>query len=92
MSSNEKLTVKELDPHDPMELTGMVVPADAGADLEMMHAFIDEYLWQGFSPAKILALFQNPFYLAGYRVYQEKGEAAVVAMIEKRFKMWGGAQ
>ncbi len=91
MSSNHN-PVKECEHDDPMELTGIVVPADAEADLEMMHAFIDEYLWQGFSPAKILALFQNPFYLAGYRVHQEKGEAAVVAMIEKRFKMWGGVR
>lgn len=79
---------KECEADDPMELVGMVFSATEEADREMVSDFIDEYLWLGWSPAQIAAAFKDPFYLATHRIWKEKGEKAVIDLIETRMTAW----
>lgn len=82
---------KEFETDDPFELNGVILPATEEADFEMIHCFIDEYMWMGWGQEQILNLFKNPEYMAGYCVYCDKGEEVICKMIQDRFNMWGGA-
>lgn len=73
---------------DPYELVGMVIPGDDDQTDMMAQALIEEYLLLGWSKKKLMSLFTNPFYLGTHRIYQEKGEAYVQALIDEIFSQW----
>jgi len=78
---------KEFDPDDPMELVGMALPE---GDLEeMAECLVEELIRDGWDDEGLLRLFSDPFYRATYRIYQEKGEAYVLALIGTLRQKWG---
>jgi hypothetical protein len=74
---------KDLEDDDPMELVGMVMPADGEEMMEEMgRTFADEFLRMGYPPPAIVSLFRDPFYRAPHSLYLKKGEPYIVQMIE----------
>ena len=59
--------LKEAEPDDPMALVGVPVPVDEGTFDEMARCFVEEYVRDGWSDARLLALFRSPHY-AGLHV------------------------
>ncbi|MCC6714546.1 MAG: hypothetical protein IT496_04890 [Gammaproteobacteria bacterium] len=71
--------MKPAEPHDPMELVGVVLP---GSGMENMAAcLVEEYLMLGFSDQQILALFRRPCFGATHGIYRARGEDYVRALI-----------
>jgi hypothetical protein len=74
---------------DPMGLVGMVLPGEPG-QLEMMaECLIEEYVRLGWNEARLMTLFVNPMFLATHRIYREKGEVYVRALIHRTCAQWG---
>jgi len=80
----------EFDDDDPMELTGLVMPGEAGQLEAMAECFIEEYIRLGWTEPRLMTLFANPMFLATHRVYCLKGEAYVRDLIRRTLARWGG--
>ncbi len=83
------MPAKPFEPDDPMELVGVVVPADADALDEMARTFVEEYLREGWDERRLLVLFRNPFYRAPHMIYQTRGEEYVRGVIAEALARWG---
>lgn len=78
---------KAFDPDDPMELVGVALPE---GDLdEMAECLVEELIRDGWDDENLLCLFRDPFYRAPYRIYQEKGETDILALIATLRQKWG---
>ena len=78
------MTHKPVEPDDPMELTGVVLPAPDETSLrEMAICFVEEFLRDGWSDDQLRAMFKNPFYRGPYHVWRQKGDAYVEAVIRE---------
>lgn len=53
----------------------MAIPEDTG------RCFIEEFLRMGWDDTAVLAVFRNPFYRGPHAVWQQCGEAAVIALL-----------
>jgi hypothetical protein len=73
---------------DPYELVGMVMPGEAGQLEAMAEALVEEYVMLGWNEKRLMTLFTNPFYLATYRIYQQKGETYVRELIAQVCARW----
>ena len=83
------MTHKTPEPDDPLELTGVILPAEDDASLkEMAVCFVEEFLRDGWSDEKLLAMFKNPFYRGPFLVWKEKGDAFVEAVIQDVRRRW----
>jgi hypothetical protein len=80
---------KACEAEDPLELVGVVLPADAEAMRDMAYVFAEEFARLGFEAQKILRLFQHPFYAGAHRAYLALGEAEVRTIIEECTQLWG---
>jgi hypothetical protein len=80
---------KEFVAEDPMELVGMVMPGDAGMLERMAETFIDEYVRLGWDEERLMTLFTNPMFMATHRIYRQKGEDYVRALIRSTRIKWG---
>ena len=80
----------EFDHEDPMSLVGVELPATGDEDEAFTRGVIEEYALLGYSPEMILGLFRAPMFQATYRVYESRGEAWVVAMLDKVVEEWRG--
>ncbi len=77
---------KHYEDDDPMVLVGVGVPGgNAG---EAAEAFIQEFMGLGLGDKALLELFRNPFYLGTHRIYKEKGEEFVTALIARLRDEW----
>jgi len=75
---------KEPEPDDPLELTGVVLPAPDDTSLkEMALCFIEEFLRDGWTDEKLKAMFRNPFYRGPYLAWKAKGDAYVEDLIRE---------
>ena len=54
----------------------------------MAECLVEEYVRLGWSERRLLGLFTNPLFLATHRVYQQKGEAYVRALIAQVAARW----
>ncbi len=79
----------EVDPEDPLELSGLALFTDEDTSEDMTECFIEEYLRMGHSPAQIYSLFRNPFFLAINMALQNRGEPWVRQKIVEVFTRWG---
>jgi len=79
----------EFDAEDPMELVGVVLPADENALEEMAECLVEEYIREGWDDESLMQLFRNPFYRATYTVYRQKGEEYVRSLIGRVREKWG---
>ena len=69
-------------PDDPLELTGVVLPAPDEASLrEMAVCFVEELARDGWSDEQLRAMFRNPRYRGPYLVWRQMGDAYVDAVI-----------
>jgi len=68
---------------DPMELVGMVMPGEPGMLEAMAVAFVEEYALLGWDEARLMTLFANPLFVATHRIYRQKGEDYVRALIRE---------
>ena len=75
---------------DPMELTGIVLPGEAGQLEAMAECFVEEYVRLGWDERRLMTLFVNPTFLATHRIYRQKGEGYVRELIRRMCVKWGG--
>lgn len=74
---------------DPYELVGMVIPGEEGQTEAMAQALVEEFILLGWNEKQLMTLFTSPLYLGTYRIYQEKGDAWVQALIHDVYAQWG---
>ncbi len=80
---------KEPEPDDPLELTGVVLPAPDEASLkDMAVCFVEEFLRDGWSDEQLRAMFRNPYYRGPYLVWRQQGDAYVEAVIQEVRHIW----
>jgi hypothetical protein len=75
---------------DPLELTGVVLPGEAGQLEAMAECIVEEYIRLGWTEQRLMTLFLNPMFLATHRVCRLKGEAYVRNLICRTLARWGG--
>ncbi|MDP2662422.1 MAG: hypothetical protein Q8R28_17015 [Dehalococcoidia bacterium] len=75
---------KEFESDDPWEIVGVVVPTAPGEDAtgEMARALVEEFALMGYSPERLLRLFETPFYAGAHAIYRARGEAFVRQTID----------
>lgn len=73
---------------DPMELVGMVMAGEPGQLEAMAECLVEEYVRLGWDERRLMTLFVNPMFLATYRIYREKGEDYVRALIRRTCAKW----
>ena len=79
---------EEFDMEDPLELNGQVVPCNEDNDDAMAVAFMEEFLFLGYSSGRILELFANPDYIGPYRVFKNKGLRHVNQLLTTTLNDW----
>ncbi len=78
--------MKDIEPGDPMELVGVGLPE---GDMDhMAECLIEEYMFLGWDERKLMTLFARPFFQTTHRIYREKGEDYVRALIQKVHDKW----
>jgi hypothetical protein len=89
----EPVLHKEFEADDPWEMVAMRVPAPAGYDAPaaMARTFVEEFALMGWPPGRILRLFQSEKFAGSHSVYEERGEAFIVALIDEVFSGRRGA-
>ena len=67
---------------DPLELVGVALPAE-GPDttIEMGRCFMEEFLRMGWSQARILKTFSNPFFRGPFLVHRCLGDEGVKGLL-----------
>ncbi len=78
--------MKDIEPGDPMELVGVGLPE---GDMDhMAECLIEEYMFLGWDERKLMTLFTRPFFQTTHRIYREKGEEYVRALIQRVRDKW----
>jgi len=76
--------MKALEPDDPFELQGVILPVQDDASLrEMARCFVEEFARDGWSDEQLRAMFRNPSYRGPYLVWRQKGEAYIEEVIQE---------
>lgn len=78
--------MKDVEPGDPMELVAVRLPQ--GDVDHMAECLIEEYMFLGWDERKLMTLFARPFFQTTHRIYREKGEDYVRALIQKVRDKW----
>jgi hypothetical protein len=73
---------------DPMGLVGTVLPGEAGQLEAMAECIVEEYVRLGWGEDRLMVLFRNPLFLATHRIYRQKGEPYVRALILQARAKW----
>ena len=84
------MTMKKAGPEDPMGLVGVRLPAgndEKGAVRDMVECLVEEYLFMGFTPEKVLGLFKDPFYRGAHEAYRRLGEARILEVIKRNCRI-----
>ncbi len=79
---------KVAEPDDPLELVGVPVPVDEATFDEMARCLIEEYVRDGWTDDRLLALFRSPFYAGLHVIARRRGEAWVRALIAETRRRW----
>ncbi len=79
---------KEAELDDPLELVGVPVPVDEATFDEMARCLVEEYVRDGWSDARLLALFRLPFYAGLHVVERRRGEPWVRDLIAEMRLHW----
>lgn len=79
--------IKDAEPDDPDELTGVALPGNT--EEEMAECFVEEYVMQGFADDMILRLFREPFFAGTHAIYLNRGEPWVTDLIARVRSKWG---
>jgi hypothetical protein len=78
--------MKHTEPGDPMELVGVGLP-EGNID-DMAECLVEEYMLLGWNERQLMALFTRPFFQTTHRIYSEKGEDYVRALIQRVGDRW----
>lgn len=73
--------IKDAEPDDPMELSGVALPGDTRD--AMAECFVEEYFMQGFADDMILRLFSNPQFAITHAYFLDRGEEHVKALVAR---------
>jgi hypothetical protein len=76
------------DPEDPLTLTGVELPAEAGEVRAMAEAFAEEFLMLGFPPGRVAAMFADARYAGPHLAFRQLGEAAVRELVDEVARPW----
>lgn len=79
---------KTAEPDDPLELVGVPVPVDEATFDEMARCLVEEYVRDGWSDARLLALFRSSFYAGLHVIWRRRGEAWVLDVIQQARVQW----
>ena len=77
---------KRVEPEDPMELRCVAVDGDPDF---MIDCIVEEYARLGWSPAKILPLFESPSYPVLHGLYRARGAASIRRSVEEVVRRCG---
>ena len=77
------------DPHDPMMLVGVALPADLDAERDMACALAEEFARLGYGEQQIVGLFREPFYAGAHGAYLRLGEAEIRRIVSETLAVWG---
>lgn len=78
--------MKPADKDDPMEFVAMHLP---GGDAELMaECVIEEFLLMGWSERRLMTLFTHPRFQATHRIFLDRGENHVRALIARVGAAW----
>jgi hypothetical protein len=80
---------KDSEADDPLELIGVVLPADVESTRDMAYVFAEEFARMGYDRSRLISLFKNPFYGGAYGAYRALGEPAIGAIIDECVAAWG---
>jgi hypothetical protein len=80
---------KNTEADDPLELIGVVLPADLESTRDMAYVFAEEFARMGYDREHLFTLFKNPFYGGAYGAYRALGEPAILAIIDECMAAWG---
>lgn len=76
------------DPTDPLALRGVEVPAEEGDVLAMARGFAEEFAASGWDEARLLAMFETPFYLGPHLALEQLGEARIREIVAEAVRPW----
>jgi hypothetical protein len=79
---------KDAEPDDPLELVGVPVPVDEATFDEMARCLIEEYVRDGWSDDRLLALFRSPFYAGLHVIWRLRGRDWVTGEIADTRRRW----
>ena len=79
----------EPDATDPLHLVGVELPADEDAHRIAASVFAEEFARMGFDEARIMFLFESPFYAGAHRAYRTLGHETVRALVREQSEFWG---
>jgi hypothetical protein len=79
---------KEFEDEDPLDLVGMVLPGEPGQLEAMAETFVEEYIRLGWDESRLMTLFLHPMFMATHRIYRQKGEQYVRALIRTTQAKW----
>ena len=79
---------KTAEPDDPLELVGVPVPVDEATFDDMARTLIEEYVRDGWTNSRLMALFRSPFYAGLHVVWRRRGEPWVRAEIASSRDRW----
>ena len=70
---------------DPLEIVGVVLdrPIDVQGLDDMARTFIEEYTLMGWTPKRILGMFQQPFYGGAHDAYEALGRDRILQLISE---------
>jgi hypothetical protein len=79
---------KTAEPDDPLELIGVPVPVDEATFDEMASCFVEEFVRDGWTDQRLLALFRSPFYAGLHVIWRRRGELWVRDLIAQNRARW----
>lgn len=79
---------KAPEPDDPLELVGVPVPVDEATFDEMAGCFVEEYVRDGWTDERLLALFRSPHYAGLHVIWRRRGEPWVRALMAETRIRW----
>jgi len=79
---------KTAEPDDPLELVGVPVPVDEATFDEMARCFVEEFVRDGWSDVRLLALFRSPFYAGLHVIWRRRGERWVRDLVAETRARW----
>ncbi len=79
---------KAAEADDPLELVGVPVPVDEATFDEMARCFVEEYVRDGWTDERLMALFRSPFYAGLHVIWVRRAEAWVRGLVAETRVRW----
>jgi hypothetical protein len=83
------MTMKDVEPDDPLGLVGVALPASRATIEDMAYAFAEEFVRMGHDEPWLLRVFRSPLYAGPHQAYRVLGDAAVRAIVQECLQALG---